>query len=216
MDRNKLRKYVNIFLVFAVLGSWIAIFVSASGTLMQNGLNSMKYFTVLSNLLEGFASVVWLVSSRKNGKASSQAELLKYIAAAAVGLTCVVVLTFLGPLYGYPAMFAGGSLFMHLLTPLIAIAEIIFLSDVTYTRKDNRLVVLSPLIYGAFYLGNNIINGIGEWPDTNDWYGFLNWGLPMGLVIFAGLCLITWLAGALIRVVNNYFDRKAYGSIGED
>jgi uncharacterized membrane protein len=38
----------------------------------------------------------------------------------------------------------------------------------------------------------------------------------MGLVIFAGLCLITWLAGALIRVVNNYFDRKAYGSIGED
>ena len=63
---------------------------------------------------------------------------------------------------------------------------------------------------------NILINGIGVWPDTNDWYGFLNWGLPMGLVIFAGLCLITWLAGALIRVVNNYFDRKAYGSIGED
>ena len=135
--------------MIAVIGSWIAIFVSASGTLMQNGLNSMKYFTVLSNLLEGFASVVWLVSSRKNGKASSRAELLKYIAAAAVGLTCVVVLTFLGPLYGYPAMFAGGSLFMHLLTPLAAIAEIIFLSDVTYTRKNNRLVMLSPLIYGG-------------------------------------------------------------------
>ena len=100
---------MNIFLVFAVLGSWIAIFVSASGTLMQNGLNSMKYFTVLSNLLEGFASVVWLVSSHKNGKASSQAELLKYIAAAAVGLTCVVVLTFLGPLYGYPSRMDGIS-----------------------------------------------------------------------------------------------------------
>ena len=202
MDRNKLRKYVNIFLVFAVLGSWIAIFVSASGTLMQNGLNSMKYFTVLSNLLEGFASVVWLVSSRKNGKASSQAELLKYIAAAAVGLTCVVVLTFLGPLYGYPAMFAGGSLFMHLLTPLIAIAEIIFLSDVTYTRKDNRLVVLSPLIYGVFYLGNNIINGIGEWPDTNDWYLFLTWGYPVGIFIFAVICVVTWLLGLAMRKLH--------------
>lgn len=218
MDRYKLRKYVNIFLVFAVLGSWIAIFVSASGTLMQNGLNSMKYFTVLSNLLEGFASVVWLVSSHKNGKASahwngkassngngkasSPAELLKYIAAAAVGLTCVVVLTFLGPLYGYPAMFAGGSLFMHLLTPLIAIAEIIFLSDVTYTRKDNRLVVLSPLIYGVFYLGNIIINGIGEWPDTNDWYLFLTWGYPVGIFIFAVICVVTWLLGLTMRKLH--------------
>ena len=202
MDRYKLRKYVNIFLVIAVLGSWIAIFVSASGTLMQNGLNSMKYFTVLSNLLEGFASVVWLVSSRKNGKASSRAELLKYIAAAAVGLTCVVVLTFLGPLYGYPAMFKGGSLFMHLLTPLIAIAEIIFLSDVTYTRKDNRLVMLSPLVYGAFYLGNNIINGIGEWPDTNDWYLFLTWGYPVGIFIFAVICVVTWLLGLTMRKLH--------------
>ena len=202
MDRNKLRKYVNIFLVIAVIGSWIAIFVSASGTLMQNGLNSMKYFTVLSNLLEGFASVVWLVSSSKNGKASSRAELLKYIAAAADGLTCVVVLTFLGPLYGYPAMFKGGSLFMHLLTPLIAIAEIIFLSDVTYTRKDNRLVMLSPLIYGAFYLGNNIINGIGEWPDTNDWYLFLAWGYPVGILIFAVICVVTWLLGLAMRKLH--------------
>ena len=202
MDKNKLRKYVNIFLVIAVLGSWIAIFVSASGTLMQNGLNSMKYFTVLSNLLEGFASAVWLVSSRKNGKASSRAELLKYIAAAAVGLTCVVVLTFLGPLYGYPAMFKGGSLFMHLLTPLIAIAEIVFLSDVTYTRKDNRLVMLSPLVYGAFYLGNNVINGIGEWPDTNDWYLFLTWGYPVGILIFAVICVVIWLLGFAMRKLH--------------
>lgn len=202
MDKNKFRKYVNIFLVIAVLGSWIAIFVSASGTLMQNGLNSIKYFTVLSNLLEGLASAIWLVSSLRNGKASARAELLKYIAAAAVGLTCVVVLAFLGPLYGYPAMFAGGSLFMHLLTPLIAIAEIIFLSDVEYTCKDNRLVILSPLVYGAFYLGNNLINGIGEWPDTNDWYLFLAWGYPVGIFIFAVICAVTWLLGFAMRKLH--------------
>ena len=202
MDKNKFRKCVNIFLVIAVLGSWIAIFVSASGTLMQNGLNSIKYFTVLSNLFEGLASIVWLVSSHRNSKASVRAELLKYIAAAAVGLTCVVVLAFLGPLYGYPAMFAGGSLFMHLLTPLIAIAEIIFLSDVEYTCKDNRLVILSPLVYGAFYLGNNLLNGIGEWPDTNDWYLFLAWGYPVGIFIFAVICIVTWLLGLMMRKLH--------------
>lgn len=203
MDRKKLRKIVNIFLVIAVACSWLSIFVSASGALMKNGINSLKYFTVLSNLFEGAASIVWLVSSGKNGgRASILAERLKYIAAAAVGLTCAVVLTFLGPLYGYPAMFAGGSLFMHLLTPLIAIAEIIFLSDVEFTRKDNRLVMLSPLIYGVFYLGNNLINGIGEWPDTNDWYLFLAWGYPVGILIFAVICVVTWLLGLMMRKLH--------------
>ena len=202
MNKNSIRKYINIFLVIAVLGSWIAIFVSASGTLMHNGINSLKYFTVLSNLFEGLASVVWLISSRNNGKASARAELLKYIAAAAVGLTCVVVLTFLGPLYGYPEMFAGPSLFMHLLTPVIAIAEIIFLSDFTYTRRENRLVMLSPIVYGVFYLGNNLINGIGEWPDTNDWYFFLAWGYPVGVLIFVVICAVTWLLGLAMRKLH--------------
>ncbi len=202
MDRNRLRKYINILLVAAVLGSWIALFVSASGTLMHNGINSLKYFTVLSNLFEGVASVIWLVSSRSNGKASALAELLKFMAAAAVGLTCAVVLAFLGPLYGYPEMFAGPSLFMHLLTPVIAIAEIIFLSDAEYTRKDNRLVMLSPVVYGVFYLGNNIINGIGEWPDTNDWYFFLAWGYPVGILIFAVICGVIWLLGLAMRKLH--------------
>lgn len=202
MDKTGIRKIVNIIIAITVACSWIAIFVSSSGTLMHNGINSLKYFTVLSNLFEGAASVIWLVSTRKNGKASYRAELLKYIAAAAVGLTCVTVLVFLGPLYGYPAMFAGGSLYMHLLTPLAAIAEIIFLSDVTYTRRDNRLVVLSPLIYGALYLGNNLINGTGEWPDTNDWYLFLTWGYPVGIFIFAVICAVTWLLGLAMRKLH--------------
>ena len=202
MDKTGIRKIVNIIIAITVACSWIAIFVSSSGTLMHNGINSLKYFTVLSNLLEGAASVIWLISRRKNGKASARAELLKYIAAAAVGLTCVTVLVFLGPLYGYPAMFAGGSLYMHLLTPLAAIAEIIFLSDHTYTRKDNRLVILSPLIYGAVYLGNNLINGIGEWPDTNDWYLFLTWGYPVGIFIFAVICAVTWLLGLAMRKLH--------------
>ena len=202
MDRIGIRKILNIIIAIVVAGSWVAIFVSSSGTLMHNGINSLKYFTVLSNLLEGIASVIWLVSTRRNGKASARAELLKYIAAAAVGLTCVTVLVFLGPLYGYHAMFAGGSLYMHLLTPVAAIAEIIFLSDFTYTRKDNRLVVLSPLIYGAFYLGNNIINGIGEWPDTNDWYFFLAWGYPAGILIFVIICIVTWLLGLMMRKLH--------------
>ena len=62
--------------------------------------------------------------------------------------------------------------------------------------------MLSPLIYGAFYLGNNLINGIGEWPDTNDWYFFLAWGYPVGILIFAVTCAVTWLLGLMMRKLH--------------
>ncbi len=175
------------------------MFFFGKGTLSQNGFGNLKYFTVLSNLLEGAASVVWLVSERKNGKASEGAERLKYVAAAAVGLTCITVLVFLGPLYGYPAMFAGVSLYMHLITPVIAVAEVFLLSDAEFSRRDNLLVIIPPLVYGIFYLGNVFINGIGEWPDTNDWYLFLAWGYPIGMLIFAVICFVTWLLGLVMR-----------------
>jgi hypothetical protein len=82
-------------------------------------------------------------------------------------------------------MLTGPNLFLHLLTPVIAVAEMIFLSDADFTKKDNRLVVIPPLLYGTVYLANNIISGTGEWPDTNDWYLFLAWGYPVGIMIFA-------------------------------
>ena len=91
------------------------------------------------------------------------------------------------------------NLFFHLLVPLAAVAEIIFLSDVAYTARDNMLAVVPTLLYGSVYLLNNFINGIGEWPDTNDWYSFLRWGYPVGIAIFAITCAITWLIGLMMR-----------------
>lgn len=226
MDRNRARRIVNGFLVIAVAGSWLAMFAFGEGALATRGIHSLKYFTTLSNLFAGFAAAIWLFSSYRNskaneypdddtsadaagsssaaktGKASALAERLKYVAAASVGLTCITVLVFLGPLYGYPAMFAGGNLFMHLITPVVAVAEIVFLSDAEYTRKDNLLVIIPPLVYGIFYLGNVFINGLGEWPDYNDWYLFLTWGYPVGILIFAIICVVTWLLGLLMRKMH--------------
>lgn len=203
MQNYKVRRIYNICLAAAVAGSWLAMCLFGKGSLAQNGLGNLKFFTVLSNLLAGAAAVYWLaVSGRDEGK-RLRAERLKYVAAAAVGLTFMVVMVFLGPLYGYPMMFTGANLFFHLLIPIAAMAEIIFLSDTGFTRRDNRLTILPPLLYGTGYLGNNIINGIGEWPDTNDWYSFLAWGYPMGIVIFAVICAVTWLLGLMLRKLQN-------------
>ena len=129
-------------------------------------------------------------------------QIICFAAAAAVGLTFTVVMVFLGPLYGYPMMFTGANFFFHLIIPLVAAAEIIFLSDAAYTARDNLLAVIPTLAYGIVYLLNNCINGIGEWPDTNDWYSFLRWGYPVGIAIFAIACVITWLIGFMMRKCN--------------
>jgi hypothetical protein len=197
--RKITRKAVNIFIVIAVAGSWLAMALYGQGTLAENGFGNLKYFTVLSNLLEGAASVIWLVMSGRDESAKIKAERLKYVAASAVMLTFTVVMGFLGPLYGYGAMFTGANLFFHLIIPLAAAAEVIFLSDAEYTASDNALTVIPPLVYGTVYLLNNIVNGIGEWPDTNDWYTFLAWGYPAGIGIFAVICAVTWLLGLLMR-----------------
>ena len=84
------------------------------------------------------------------------------------------------------------SLFMIICLGLIAL--IWFIGPML-----NRYFVL---VYGAVYLANIGINGIGEWPETNDWYLFLSWGYPTGILIFAIICLVTWLIGLMMRKLN--------------
>ena len=222
MGKNRLRWYVNILLAVLVFGSWFSVFFFGTGSLVRNGLGSLKYFTMLSNIFVGVIAVAWLVSTQKGAgagkskkagvgksdndnenasgfRASNRVERLKYIAAASVGLTCATVLFFLGPIYGYPAMFEGFNLPLHLINPVVAILEIIFLSDVKYTRRDNLLVIIPPFLYGLGYIANILINGIGQWPDTNDWYFFFHWGYPVGALIYVVLLTVTWLIGLLIR-----------------
>ena len=194
--KDKFRKALNVLLAIAVFGAWGRMVVSGEGTLASTGLSSLKYFTVLSNLLEGFACLYWLAGKGAKGKR------LKFVATVAVSITFLVVMTFLGPLYGYPFMFEGANLWLHLLVPVGAILEQIFLSKGTFDRKDMLFAALPDLFYGTGYLGNILMNGVGEWPDTNDWYSFMMWGYPGAAVIYGGLVLISLALGLLFRKVR--------------
>ena len=61
---------------------------------------------------------------------------------------------------------------------------------------------LLSLVYGIGYLINILINGVGKWPDTNDWYGFLNWGFPTGIAIFAVVVVINFVIAVILRALN--------------
>ena len=100
------------------------------------------------------------------------------------------------------------SYIFHLIVPLFAMAEFLIIKTrekipFKYTLYSAALA----LAYGTYYLVNILINGIGEWPDTNDWYGFLNWGFPIGIAIFAFVVLMDFGIACLLRFLNNLINK---------
>ncbi|MBO4324548.1 MAG: hypothetical protein J5845_03995 [Lachnospiraceae bacterium] len=203
--RSQVISYIllGLIIVFAVTGTILMLFFRGNDrTLSSSGAENLKYFTVLSNEFCGIAAAVCLIR-KLCGK--TQPMLLKLLAASAVGLTFLTVAGFLGPLYGYRFMYLRANLFFHLLLPVTAMAEFLLCpADCASTglkTADETVAVpfrwtfftmIPVAVYGAAYLTNILINGTGVWPHTNDFYGFLNWGLPAGIVIFAGILSAVW------------------------
>ena len=74
--------------------------------------------------------------------------------------------------------------------------------------KHCMIAALSTLVYGFAYLINILINGKGVWPDSNDWYGFLNWGMGTGLIIFAGIVLASFGIACLLRGIKKKCSKR--------
>jgi hypothetical protein len=208
MKRERTEILLNILiLILACIGTVLMYTNHDPGaSLMAEGFKNLKYFTVLSNIFCGIIAAVRLVMTVLHKKMN---VLLKLMAASAVGLTFLIIAAFLQPLYPDMNLYERGNLYFHLLVPLFAMAEFVIIK--TDEKIPFKYAVYSSalaLVYGTAYLVNVLINGIGEWPDTNDWYGFLNWGYPIGILIFAMVVLMDFGIAALLRFLNNCVNKK--------
>jgi hypothetical protein len=210
----KKRDYNNIceicfnicIVIFTGIGTYLMWSNTDSGAgLMASGFANLKYFTVLSNLFCGAVALIRLIFFALSAKFS---VLPKLMAASATGLTFLIIAAFLQPLYPELNLYERGNLYFHLIVPLFAMAEFLIIKTrekipFKYTLYSAALA----LAYGTYYLVNILINGIGEWPDTNDWYGFLNWGFPIGIAIFAFVVLMDFGIACLLRFLNNLINK---------
>ena len=199
---------INVVVAIAEPIVWLMMALSrGTAALTAMGLYSLKFFTVLSNLLLGLASLiyaVYLVRYVRSGRIVPKwAHLLKYAGTVAVTVTLMTVLLFLGPTMGYAAMFAGVNLWLHLVLPVLGIAEFVFLDTQRgISFKESLVGVLPVLVYGAFYYGNILINGVGTRPYTNDWYGFTMFGVQYMPVVLVVMLLATWVFALAVRAGN--------------
>lgn len=194
----------TLIVICVAYGTWLMLTRGGDGTgLISSGLENLKYYTVLSNLFCGIVAIAELVAyvSRKS---KFDFTMLKFMAATVTGLTAVIIAAFLQPTYPDLNMYQGSNLWFHLIVPVIAVAECVFTSDVASMLTFGRtmLTMIPSAVYGLFYALNILFRGIGTWPDTNDWYGFLNWGWSIGIIIFLVIIIVTWLVSLALWLMN--------------
>lgn len=173
------------------------------GALQSSGIENFKYYTVLTNVFCGAVAALYLIFILLK-KDAGKIGLLKLAAVCGVAITFSVVEFMFGPLYGYPQLYKRGNLFFHLLLPVAAMAEFMIVKREKMPFRYTVFAAIPTLLYGTGYMLNILINGIGgPWPDTNDFYAFLNWGWPAGIAIFAVITLSAFAAACIFRAVSN-------------
>lgn len=203
MMREKLSMAAKLATGVLVFGAWLLMIRSAAGTLSDTGVRSLRYFTVLSNFLCAIAALIHFYFLAVRKSAPRWVLRLSYMGTAAVGVTLMVVLLFLGPLYGYIALLKGANLWFHLLIPLLAILDHILLEPGERPSfRDTFLCLIPVALYGLGYIANLLLNGVGEWPDTNDWYLFTLWGTPVAACIALGILLLAWGIALALRALG--------------
>lgn len=208
MNRNNSQASELILNIILVVLTAVGIILMLTGkpeegALQASGLANLKFYTVLTNVFCGLISIVYLIFILFK-KDTGKIRVLKLAAVCGVAITFAVVAFMFGPLYGYPQFYKRGNLFFHLLLPVTAMTEFIVVRRPKMPFRYTLFAAVPTLLYGIGYMLNIIINGIGgAWPDTNDFYAFLNWGWPVGILIFASITMSAFGVACIFRAISN-------------
>ena len=158
-------RFLNALIFVITLFSTARFFYRDGSWSLKNGASAFHYFTVQSNVFCAAAALLMcFVPSLR------WVWTLKYIGTAAVTVTMLTVFLFLGPNMGYKKLLTGSELFMHLVTPLLAILSFFFLEKRHMPLSTALLGVLPVLLYGLLYLHKVVrVSAEKRWED---FYGF--------------------------------------------
>lgn len=195
-DTKAISITVNLIIVLWMAYCCFIMFTKGlDGNMSGSKFIGLRYFTIDSNILAAVSALVMLFSRAVKGTPSVFATVFKYVGTAAVSVTLITVLVFLGPALGFAAMLAGNNLYMHLIGPLLCIISFCWLDKGPKIQKSHiGSSVLPVVIYGLVYFIMVVV--VKSWPD---FYGFNRggkWYISMA-VMFAGAFLISIVLKAL-------------------
>lgn len=187
---------LNILLFLGTIVSYAACFHNEEGWSMKNGLAALRYYTLLSNLLCAVAALA-LALALRGGEVPRGIWLLKYVGTAAVTVTMITVLVFLGPALGYKSQLSGFGLWLHLIGPLLAIVSFCFFERFHALPLPLAMLGLLPVVlYGLVYLYKVVLcPAEGRWEDFYGYNKGGKWPIAFAAMMLGGalVCLLLWL-----------------------
>ncbi len=176
----------NIAIVGFVAGAFIYSYFPSNpdAALMAKGIQSVRFYTVLSNLLLALFTLPALIGDivslvKKKYLLPSWVGVLKYLGTVGTTITFLTVVCFLAPVaakngQGYFSMFQGPNLYYHLIVPVLAILSFGFMELNLVVKMPQTPIGLSSVIgYGIFYVVNYYCHFIDDGNGSYDWYGFI-------------------------------------------
>lgn len=134
---------------------------------------AFRFFTCLSNILCSFTALL-TAAALIAGNVPEWVWIMKYIGTSAVTVTMLTVFLFLAPSVGkgwYDVLLKGVSdMFMHLLTPLMALVSFCVFEKRGMTFPQCLFGMLPVALYGPLYLYKILYAPEGKRWD--DFYGF--------------------------------------------
>ena len=194
--------------------------------LLKDFLNSILFFTVLSNLFVAAMALVCipfnLVGIAKQKLLPKGVYVLKLVATASVAVTLVVAAVVLPMLSSSTIVDQFGNFsfekvefFMHLIVPVLSIVAFIFF-DHTEKAKFGVTVngIIPVVLYAAFYVIDYVAHIIpavvGEYAKY-DWYGFIDaFGYGIGALFLVGVLVGAFLLTAILYLLNRLLNKAFF------
>ena len=193
--------FLNILIALITLIIVVSFFRKEGQWVPERGKFALRFFTTLSNLLCAAACLLTALAINAGG-IPEWIWMLKYIGTAAVTVTMLTVLFFLAPSFGKGALkvlLSGTDLFMHLITPLLALVSFCVFEKRGMTFCQSLWGMLPVVLYGPVYL-YKILFALPE-KRWDDFYGFNKQG--KWPIAFAMMVLGTFLICMGIMALQN-------------
>lgn len=217
MKRIKIAMILNIIIVVLTV---FASFCMFTGFKFMRGpeivleatkLQMFSFFTVDSNLFLGIVALLsayyeFKLLKKEIKEIPKTIYILKLMATTAVGLTFLVVFTYLGPIteYGIISMVLNSNLFFHLIIPVLSMITFMFFEKTNkLTFKDSLYGLVPMILYAVFYLINIVIHmENGKVSPKYDWYWFVQNGVWTASLVIPLIAVITYVISLVLWKVN--------------
>ena len=176
------------FLIFLITLLILIMFFRKGGHWDSDRVRkTFRFYTCQSNVLCAVSALA-MVIAQLSGNVPRWVWTLKYIGTAGITVTMLTVFLFLAPSVGkdwYEVLLKGANnLFMHLLTPLMAIVSFCLFEKRGMSFLCSLWGLLPVIMYGQHYLYRIIFAPEGKRWD--DFYGFNKqgkWPMAFGMML---------------------------------